>query len=83
LVPRDNATQERGSLAHDLAVVGRPQVLLGLTTTVLGWAGVFALFTYIAPILTRITGFSEAAVSPILLVSASGSWRVTDRRAAR
>jgi DHA1 family inner membrane transport protein len=87
LVPRDNATQERGSLAHDLAVLGRPQVLLGLTTTVLGWAGVFALFTYIAPILTRITGFSEAAVSPILLVFGVGlvagnliGGRLADRR---
>ena len=45
----------------------RPQVLLGLAMTVLGFAGVFAVFTYIQPILTEITGFSEAAVSPILL----------------
>jgi DHA1 family inner membrane transport protein len=72
LVPRDGAPEERRSLASDLAVLGRPQVLLGLATTVLGWVGVFALFTYIAPILTRITGFSEAAVSPILLVFGVG-----------
>jgi DHA1 family inner membrane transport protein len=72
LVPRDGAPEERRSLTSDLAVLGRPQVLLGLATTVLGWVGVFALFTYIAPILTRITGFSEAAVSPILLVFGVG-----------
>jgi DHA1 family inner membrane transport protein len=51
--------------------VRRP-VLLGLLTTVLGYAGVFAVFTYIAPILTRISGFREAAVSPILLVFGGG-----------
>ncbi len=38
----------------------------------LSWVGVFAGFTYIAPILTRITGFSEAAVSPILMVFGGG-----------
>ncbi len=37
-----------------------------------GYAGVFAVFTYIAPMLTRISGFSEAAVSPILLVFGGG-----------
>jgi DHA1 family inner membrane transport protein len=39
---------------------------------VLSWVGVFAVFTYIAPMLTRITGFSDAAVSPILLVFGAG-----------
>lgn len=40
--------------------------------TVLGYAGVFAVFTYIQPILTQISGFSDAAVSPILLVFGVG-----------
>src|SRR5258708_12272147 len=40
--------------------------------TVLGFAGLFTVFTYIQPILTRIRGFSEAAVSPILLVFGAG-----------
>jgi DHA1 family inner membrane transport protein len=39
---------------------------------VFGFAGLFAVFTYIQPILTRFTGFSEAAVSPILLVFGIG-----------
>jgi DHA1 family inner membrane transport protein len=73
LVPRDNPAggSEDGSEGA-LAVLGRRAVLLGLATTVLSWVGVFAGFTYIAPILTRITGFSEAAVSPILLVFGGG-----------
>lgn len=72
LVPRDDAPETDGNWRSDLAVLGRTPVLLGLLTTVLSWVGVFAGFTYIAPILTRITGFSEAAVSPILLVFGAG-----------
>lgn len=73
LVPKDKAsdTQEEASQGV-LAVLGRRAVVLGLLTTVLSWVGVFAGFTYIAPILTEITGFSEAAVSPILLVFGGG-----------
>ncbi len=72
LVPRDDAPEEEGNWRSDLAVLGRKPVMLGLLTTVLSWVGVFAGFTYIAPILTRVTGFSEAAVSPILLVFGAG-----------
>jgi DHA1 family inner membrane transport protein len=73
-VPRDRAAgkQAPASLADELAVLARPQVLLGLAMTVLGFAGVFAVFTYIQPLLTRITGLSEAAVSPILLLFGGG-----------
>jgi DHA1 family inner membrane transport protein len=71
-VPRDDAPEEEGNWRSDLAVLGRKPVMLGLLTTVLSWVGVFAGFTYIAPILTRVTGFSEAAVSPILLVFGAG-----------
>ncbi|WP_441233282.1 MFS transporter [Bradyrhizobium sp. 930_D9_N1_4] len=60
------------SLAEEVAVLGRPQVLLGLAMTVFGFAGLFVVFTYIQPILTRFTGFPEAAVSPILLVFGAG-----------
>jgi MFS transporter, DHA1 family, inner membrane transport protein len=72
LVPRDERSESDGSLAGDLAALRRRPVLLGLLTTVLGWVGLFTVFTYIAPILTRISGFSEAAVSPILLVFGAG-----------
>ncbi|RWC34629.1 MAG: MFS transporter [Mesorhizobium sp.] len=72
LVPRSQAAPEKRDLRGDLAVLGRAPVLLGFATTVLGYAGVFAVFTYIAPLLTEITGFEEAAVSPILLVFGGG-----------
>ncbi|UVF20138.1 MFS transporter [Microvirga terrae] len=87
-VPKDRQdTAEGGSLADELTVLARRPVLLGLLTTVLGYAGVFAVFTYIAPILTQITGFSEEVVSPILLVFGGGlvlgnllGGRLADRR---
>jgi MFS transporter, DHA1 family, inner membrane transport protein len=60
------------ALREELAVLARPQVQLGLAMTVLGFAGLFTVFTYIQPLLTRVTGFSEAAVSPILLVFGAG-----------
>jgi DHA1 family inner membrane transport protein len=53
-------------------VLARPQVQLGLLMTVLGFGGVFAVFTYIQPILTELAGFSKEAVSPILLVFGAG-----------
>lgn len=77
------------SLAEEVSVLGRPQVLLGLAMTVFGFAGLFVVITYVQPILTRFTGFSEAAVSPILLVFGVGlaignvGWRQARRSRAR
>jgi len=51
---------------------GEAQVFLDRLFKALGYAGVFAVFTYIAPMLTRISGFGESAVSPILLIFGSG-----------
>lgn len=71
-LPRDDSEPEPQNWRSDLATMGRPQVLAGLAITVLGYAGVFTVFTYIAPLLTHVTGFSDAAVSPILLVFGGG-----------
>jgi DHA1 family inner membrane transport protein len=75
------------ALREEAKVLARPQVLLGLAATVFGYAGVFAVFTYIQPLLTRVTGFGEGAVSPILLVFGVGmivgnlvGGRLADRR---
>lgn len=68
-VGRDDAPTP---IREELRAMGQPQVLLGFAMTVLGFAGLFTVFTYIQPILTRVTGFSEAAVSPILLVFGAG-----------
>jgi len=71
-VPARAGATGPASLRADLDALMRRPVLLGFATTVLGFAGLFALFTYIAPLLTRISGFGDAAVSPILLVFGAG-----------
>lgn len=72
LVPQDRTKPEASDWRADLRAIGRRPVLLGLLTTVLGYAGVFAVFTYIAPLLTEVSGFADSAVSPILLVFGGG-----------
>ena len=71
-VPRAERDTVETSMRDELAVLARPQVLLGLLMTVLGYAGVFVVFTYIQPVLTQLTGLSAAAVSPVLLVFGAG-----------
>jgi len=71
LVPRSSSQQDI-DFGRELRALMRPQVLLGLLITVLGFGGVFAAFTYIAPILTDISGFAPGAVSPILLLFGAG-----------
>jgi len=72
LVPKDRAPTELGDWRADLLAMTRRPVLLGLATTVLGFGGVFAVFTYVAPMLTQIAGFADRSVSPILLVFGGG-----------
>ncbi|HUD34085.1 MAG TPA: MFS transporter [Variovorax sp.] len=71
-VPRDRAGEAPGPLAAELAVLARPQVWLGLGMTVFGFAGVLAVFTFVQPLLTRVTGLSAAAVSPAMLLFGAG-----------
>lgn len=89
LVPKDRGRRDNAALRDEIRAVTHPQVLLGLAMTVLGFAGVFTVFTYIQPILTQVSGFAESAVSPILLVFGVGliagnllGGRLADRRLA-
>lgn len=67
-VPREGAP----SLRQEIGVLRRPQVLLALLMTVLGYGGVFTVFTYIAPLLERVTGYSPTAVSLLLVLFGAG-----------
>ncbi|WP_447938868.1 MFS transporter [Pseudoxanthomonas mexicana] len=89
LVPADRSASAPLSFRDELRVVGRPHVLLGLLMTVLGFGGMFTVYTYIQPLLTQVTGFADAAVSPVLLVFGVGmiignllGGRFADRRLA-
>lgn len=63
---------ESGALHAELAVFRKPQVWLALTTTVLGFGGVFASFTYLAPMMTELAGFSDGAVAWLLVLFGVG-----------
>ncbi|WP_326822531.1 MFS transporter [Streptosporangium sp. NBC_01756] len=66
--PRPAATH----IGAELVVFRNPQVWLAIAMTVLGFGGVFASFTYIAPMMTEVTGFSEGAVSWLLVLFGVG-----------
>lgn len=89
LVPADRSGTAPIAFGEELKAIARPQVLLGLLMTVLGFGGMFTVYTYIQPLLTQVTGFSDNAVSPILLVFGVGmiagnllGGRLADRRLA-
>lgn len=89
LVPADRSDAAPMAFRQELKAVARPQVMLGLLMTVLGFGGMFTVYTYIQPLLTQISGFSDEAVSPILLVFGVGmiagnllGGRFADRRLA-
>ncbi|GHG73776.1 MFS transporter [Streptomyces griseocarneus] len=67
-VPRE----EQGGLGRELRALGGRQVLLGLLTAVFGFAGVFAVYSYLASISTRVTGFSETSVPVVLALFGTG-----------
>ncbi|WP_255410246.1 MFS transporter [Amycolatopsis sp. CA-128772] len=71
LVPRQ-APDPGAGLRGELAVFRRPQVWLALVMTALGFAGVFASFTYIAPMMTEVAGFSSGAVTWLLVLFGAG-----------
>ncbi len=71
LVPHQKPDPGAG-LRGELAVFRRPQVWLALVMTALGFAGVFASFTYIAPMMTEVAGFSGGAVTWLLVLFGAG-----------
>ncbi|WP_234995732.1 MFS transporter [Streptoalloteichus hindustanus] len=62
-VPREEGT----NLRRELAVFRRGRVWLALAATALGWAPFLTVVTYIAPLLTEVTGFDPGTV-PLVLV---------------
>jgi predicted MFS family arabinose efflux permease len=86
-VPKNLPLEPPASLLEQLSVVAHPRMLLVFAMTACGYGGSLVAFTYLAPILERVTGFSEHVVGGILLlyglsVAAGNVWggRLADRR---
>ena len=71
LVP-DMPKPEGVRLRHEMAAFRNAQVLLAMAMTVLGFGGVFAAITYIAPMMTNVAGFADGSVTWLLVLFGLG-----------
>jgi DHA1 family inner membrane transport protein len=59
-------------IRKELRVLTRPVVLMAMATTVMGSAAMFTLYTYIAPVLTTLTGASSTFITLALVLIGVG-----------
>ncbi|MFI1802636.1 MFS transporter [Streptomyces californicus] len=57
---------------RELRALGNRQVVLGLLTAVFGFAGVFAVYSYLSAMTTKAMGFGESSVTPVLALFGIG-----------
>ena len=68
LVPSDLPQSASPGLRAQARVLTSPRLLLVYLITALGYGGNFIAFTYLAPMLTDVTGLSAGAVSLVILL---------------
>jgi DHA1 family inner membrane transport protein len=67
-VPRNIRHSPPATLAQQAKVLAEPRLLLVYAKTAVGYGGSFIPFTFLAPILTEVSGFSAGAVGWVMLV---------------
>jgi MFS transporter, DHA1 family, inner membrane transport protein len=72
VVPRSPAPRG-ASVRTELSALRRPQVLLTLVIAVVGFGGMFAVYSYIAPLVTEVSGLPRGAVPLVLFAFGVGS----------
>ena len=72
VVPRSPAPPS-ASVRTELTALRTPQVLLTLVVAVVGFGGMFAVYSYIAPLVTEVTGMPRSAIPLVLLAFGVGS----------
>ncbi|WP_338464298.1 MFS transporter [Franconibacter daqui] len=89
LVPKNIPGRAVAGLKAQLKVLTHPRLLMIYAITALGYGGVFTAFTFLAPMMQSLAGFSPAAVSWILLgygvsVAVGNIWggKLADRHGA-
>ncbi|SDP79125.1 MFS transporter, DHA1 family, arabinose polymer transporter [Actinopolyspora xinjiangensis] len=73
LVPHQPRGEQPG-IRNELSAFANPKVWLALATTMLSQAGLYAAYTYIAPLLINVTEFPRTAVAPLLMLFGVGSF---------
>ncbi|GGZ08815.1 MFS transporter [Streptomyces olivaceoviridis] len=71
LVP-EQGKPRAGNVRAEFAAFKNVQVWLAMAMTVLGYGGVFAAITYITPMMTRVAGYTEGAVTWLLVLFGVG-----------
>ncbi|MGX1248229.1 DHA1 family inner membrane transport protein [Streptomyces ambofaciens] len=71
LVP-ETGRPESVSVRGEFAAFRNVQVWLAMAMTVLGYGGVFAAITYITPMMTEVAGYTEGAVTWLLVLFGIG-----------
>lgn len=71
-VPVMPPTARRMTMARQARALREPRLLLALAMTTVGYAGTFATFTYLIPILETISGFGPVMVTVLLALLGVG-----------
>ncbi|WP_328491736.1 MFS transporter [Streptomyces sp. NBC_00414] len=70
-VPHQPRAQQSG-IRHELRAMGNKQVAIGLATAVVGFGGFFAVYSYLVPMLTNLTGISDTSTTLVLALYGVG-----------
>ncbi|MFJ9352414.1 MFS transporter [Streptomyces sp. NPDC101237] len=71
LVPHQPRGPQAG-VGRELRAMGNRQVFIGLATAVVGFGGFFAVYSYLVPMLTHLTGISDSATTWVLALYGVG-----------
>jgi DHA1 family inner membrane transport protein len=89
-VPAGAAPAQQASLRGELRAFARPEVWLVLGVAMLGGGGLFATFSYIAPMMTNVAGYADSSMTWLLVLFGLGMTvgnlagaRLSDRFPAR
>jgi DHA1 family inner membrane transport protein len=70
-VPHQPRGQQSG-IRHELRAMGNKQVAIGLATAVIGFGGFFAVYSYLVPMLTHLTGIADTSTTWVLALYGVG-----------
>ncbi|WP_232839064.1 MFS transporter [Streptomyces triticisoli] len=70
-VPHQPRGRQSG-IRHELRAMGNRQVAIGLVTAVVGFGGFFAVYSYLVPMLTNLTGVSGSSTTLVLALYGVG-----------
>ncbi|MFC5216686.1 MFS transporter [Streptomyces coerulescens] len=70
-VPHQPRGQQAG-IRHEVRAMKNRQVAIGLATAVVGFGGFFAVYSYLVPMLTNLTGISDTSTTLVLALYGVG-----------